>query len=233
MVQSGGPLGIHQTMKQENAAVDATLKPGQNLVLVQPMVRQEPLHTPQGFHETLALNGVVVNKLQRQPPRGPALAVPHITRKPNKFLRVAEKLHRLEPFFPQRMGQRILGMGELLPLVQETPRRVQLEQGPKLRAQIKKNGGFQLEEFQGPNRPIKKKGRLGNLIQQLAAQFSQQAQGAHLEQGQQQGRRLERVLNSLTSAERRKTELNQATPKGAISPVAACRCKKSTPSSTF
>ncbi|CBJ41953.1 signal recognition particle protein [Ralstonia solanacearum] len=216
IVDTAGRLGIDEAMMQEIAALHAALKPAETLFVVDAMLGQDAVNTAKAFNDTLPLTGVVLTKLDGDARGGAALSVRHITGKPIKFVGVAEKLDGLEPFYPDRMAQRILGMGDILALVEEAQRGVDMEQAQKLAAKIKKTGGFDLEDFKAQIGQMKKMGGLGSLIDKLPAQFAQQAQGANMDQADKQVRRMEGIINSMTPAERAKPELIKASRKRRI-----------------
>ena len=216
IVDTAGRLGIDEAMMQEIAALHAALKPAETLFVVDAMLGQDAVNTAKAFNDTLPLTGVVLTKLDGDARGGAALSVRHITGKPIKFVGVAEKLDGLEPFYPDRMAQRILGMGDILALVEEAQRGVDMEEAQKLAAKIKKTGGFDLEDFKAQIGQMKKMGGLGSLIDKLPAQMAQQAQGANMDQAEKQVRRMEGIINSMTAAERAKPELIKASRKRRI-----------------
>ncbi|WER45526.1 signal recognition particle protein [Cupriavidus sp. WKF15] len=216
IVDTAGRLGIDEAMMQEIAALHAELKPAETLFVVDAMLGQDAVNTAKAFNDTLPLTGVVLTKLDGDARGGAALSVRHITGRPIKFVGVGEKLDGLEPFYPDRMAQRILGMGDILALVEEAQRGVDMDAAEKLAKKIKKTGGFDLEDFKAQIGQMKKMGGLGSLVDKLPAQFAQQAQGANMDQAEKQVRRMEGIINSMTAAERAKPELIKASRKRRI-----------------
>ncbi|WP_454723114.1 MULTISPECIES: signal recognition particle protein [Cupriavidus] len=216
IVDTAGRLGIDEAMMQEIAALHAELKPAETLFVVDAMLGQDAVNTARAFHDALPLTGVVLTKLDGDARGGAALSVRHITGRPIKFVGVGEKLDGLEPFYPDRMAQRILGMGDILALVEEAQRGVDMEAAEKLAKKIKKTGGFDLEDFKTQIGQMKKMGGLGSLVDKLPAQFAQQAQGANMDVAEKQVRRMEGIINSMTAAERAKPELIKASRKRRI-----------------
>ncbi len=216
IVDTAGRLGIDELMMQEIAALHAELKPAETLFVVDAMLGQDAVNTAKAFNDALPLTGVVLTKLDGDARGGAALSVRHITGRPIKFVGVGEKLDGLEPFYPDRMAQRILGMGDILALVEEAQRGVDMEAAEKLAKKIKKTGGFDLEDFKAQIGQMKKMGGLGSLVDKLPAQFAQQAQGANMDQAEKQVRRMEGIINSMTAAERAKPELIKASRKRRI-----------------
>ncbi|SOY51265.1 signal recognition particle protein [Cupriavidus taiwanensis] len=216
IVDTAGRLGIDEAMMQEIAALHAELKPAETLFVVDAMLGQDAVNTAKAFNDTLPLTGVVLTKLDGDARGGAALSVRHITGRPIKFVGVGEKLDGLEPFYPDRMAQRILGMGDILALVEEAQRGVDMEAAEKLAKKIKKTGDFDLEDFKAQIGQMKKMGGLGSLVDKLPAQFAQQAQGANMDQAEKQVARMEGIINSMTPAERAKPELIKASRKRRI-----------------
>ncbi|PLQ01287.1 signal recognition particle protein [Cupriavidus pauculus] len=216
IVDTAGRLGIDEAMMQEIAALHTELKPAETLFVVDAMLGQDAVNTAKAFNDALPLTGVVLTKLDGDARGGAALSVRHITGRPIKFVGVGEKLDGLEPFYADRMAQRILGMGDILALVEEAQRGVDMDAAEKLAKKIKKTGGFDLEDFKAQIGQMKKMGGLGSLVDKLPAQFAQQAQGANMDQAEKQVRRMEGIINSMTAAERAKPELIKASRKRRI-----------------
>ncbi|MGO4328905.1 signal recognition particle protein [Cupriavidus sp. 2TAF22] len=216
IVDTAGRLGIDEVMMQEITALHAELKPAETLFVVDAMLGQDAVNTARAFHDALPLTGVVLTKLDGDARGGAALSVRHITGRPIKFVGVGEKLDGLEPFYPDRMAQRILGMGDILALVEEAQRGVDMEAAEKLAKKIKKTGDFDLEDFKAQIGQMRKMGGLGSLVDKLPAQFAQQAQGANMDVAEKQVRRMEGIINSMTAAERAKPDLIKASRKRRI-----------------
>src|SRR5689334_14383230 len=216
IVDTAGRLGIDEAMMQEIATLHAELKPAETLFVVDAMLGQDAVNTAKAFNDALPLTGVVLTKLDGDARGGAALSVRHITGRPIKFVGVAEKLDGLEPFYPDRMAQRILGMGDILALVEEAQRGVDMEAAEKLAKKIKKTGGFDLNDFRAQISQMKNMGGLSSLMDKLPAQFQQAAAGADMGQAEKQMRRMEGIINSMTPQERAKPELIKATRKRRI-----------------
>jgi signal recognition particle subunit SRP54 len=145
---------------------------------------------------------------------GAALSVRQITGKPIKFAGVGEKLNGIEPFHPDRMASRILGMGDVLSLVEEAQRTVDRAQAEKLAKKVKSGKGFDLEDFKIQIGEMRKMGGVSSLMEKLPAQFAQAAQGAQMDESTV--RRIEGIINSMTPQERAKPELLKASRKRRI-----------------
>nr|WP_057926835.1 signal recognition particle protein [Burkholderia ambifaria] len=216
IVDTAGRLGIDEVMMQEIAALHDTLKPAETLFVVDAMLGQDAVNTAKAFNDTLPLTGVVLTKLDGDSRGGAALSVRHVTGKPIKFVGVAEKLDGLEVFHPDRMANRILGMGDILALVEEAQRGVDVQAAQKLADKVKKGGDFDLNDFRAQISQMKNMGGLSSLMDKLPAQFQQAAAGADMGQAEKQIRRMEGIISSMTPAERAKPEIIKATRKRRI-----------------
>ena len=216
IVDTAGRLGIDEAMMQEIAALHGALKPAETLFVVDAMLGQDAVNTAKAFNDALPLTGVVLTKLDGDSRGGAALSVRHITGKPIKFVGVAEKLDGLEIFYPDRMANRILGMGDILALVEEAQRNVDVKAAQKLADKVKKGGDFDLNDFRAQLSQMKNMGGLSTLMDKLPAQFQQAAAGADMSQAEKQMRRMEGIINSMTPRERAKPELIKATRKRRI-----------------
>lgn len=216
IVDTAGRLGIDEAMMQEIAALNGALKPAETLFVVDAMLGQDAVNTAKAFNDALPLTGVVLTKLDGDSRGGAALSVRHITGKPIKFVGVAEKLDGLEVFHPDRMANRILGMGDILALVEEAQRGVDVQAAQKLADKVKKGGDFDLNDFRAQISQMKNMGGLSSLMDKLPAQFQQAAAGADMSQAEKQIRRMEGIIRSMTPAERAKPEIIKATRKRRI-----------------
>ncbi|MFM0052089.1 signal recognition particle protein [Caballeronia grimmiae] len=216
IVDTAGRLGIDEAMMNEISELHALLKPAETLFVVDAMLGQDAVNTAKAFNDALPLTGVVLTKLDGDSRGGAALSVRHVTGKPIKFVGVAEKLDGLEVFHPDRMANRILGMGDILALVEEAQRGVDTAAAQKLADKVKKGGDFDLNDFKAQLSQMKKMGGLSSLMDKLPAQFQQAAQGADMNNAEKQMRRMEGIINSMTLQERAKPELIKAARKRRI-----------------
>ncbi|BCQ24228.1 signal recognition particle protein [Caballeronia sp. NK8] len=216
IVDTAGRLGIDEAMMNEISELHALLKPAETLFVVDAMLGQDAVNTAKAFNDALPLTGVVLTKLDGDSRGGAALSVRHVTGKPIKFVGVAEKLDGLEVFHPDRMANRILGMGDILALVEEAQRGVDSQAAQKLADKVKKGGDFDLNDFKAQLSQMKKMGGLSSLMDKLPAQFQQAAQGADMNNAEKQMRRMEGIINSMTIQERAKPELIKAARKRRI-----------------
>lgn len=216
LVDTAGRLGIDEVMMQEISALHAELKPIETLFVVDAMLGQDAVNTARAFNDALPLTGVVLTKLDGDSRGGAALSVRHITGKPIKFVGVGEKLDGLEVFHADRMANRILGMGDILALVEEAQRGVDVQAAQKLADKVKKGGDFDLNDFKAQIGQMKKMGGLSSLMDKLPAQFQAAASQTNMDQAEKQVRRMEGIINSMTPAERAKPELIKASRKRRI-----------------
>jgi len=216
IVDTAGRLGIDEAMMKEISELHAILKPAETLFVVDAMLGQDAVNTAKAFSDALPLTGVVLTKLDGDSRGGAALSVRHVTGKPIKFVGVAEKLNGLEVFHPDRMANRILGMGDILALVEEAQKGVDGAAAQKLADKVKKGGDFDLNDFRAQLTQMKKMGGLSSLMDKLPAQFQQAAAGANMGMAEQQMRRMEGIINSMTLLERAKPDLIKAQRKRRI-----------------
>jgi signal recognition particle subunit SRP54 len=216
IIDTAGRLGIDEAMMQEISALHKAVKPIETLFVVDAMLGQDAINTARAFNEALPLTGIVLTKLDGDARGGAALSVRHITGKPIKFAGVAEKLDGLEAFDPQRMANRILGMGDIIALVEEARKGVDIEAAQDLAQKIKGGGKFDLNDFKSQLSQMKKMGGLSSMMDKLPAQFQQAANGANMDQAEKQVRRMEGIINAMTPAERSKPELIKASRKRRI-----------------
>ncbi|VCU69494.1 Signal recognition particle protein [Pigmentiphaga humi] len=216
IVDTAGRLGIDEVLMNEIRALHALLNPIETLFVVDAMLGQDAVNVAKAFNDALPLTGVVLTKLDGDARGGAALSVRQITGKPLKFVGVSEKLAGLEPFHPERMAQRVLGMGDILSLVEEAQRAIDVDEAQKLAAKLKSGDRFDLNDFRSQIAQMKNLGDMGSLLEKLPAQFSQAASQIDGKQANKQVRRMEGILNAMTELERSKPELIKASRKRRI-----------------
>jgi signal recognition particle subunit SRP54 len=215
IVDTAGRLAIDVAMMEEIRALHAALKPIETLFVVDAMQGQDAVNVARAFSEALPLTGVVLTKLDGDARGGAALSVRHVTGKPIKFAGVGEKLTGLEPFHPERMASRILGMGDVLTLIEDVQKNVDRKQAEKLAHKVKSGKGFDLEDFKQQIVQMKKMGGVSALMDKLPGNLAAMAQGAP-QVDDQAVRRIEGIINSMTYKERAKPELIKASRKRRI-----------------
>jgi signal recognition particle subunit SRP54 len=216
IIDTAGRLAIDEAMMQEIAAVHAAVKPIETLFVVDAMVGQDAINTAKAFNEALPLTGVILTKLDGDSRGGAALSVRHVTGKPIKFAGVSEKLDGLEAFDPARMANRVLGMGDILALVEEARKGVDMQAAADMANKIKSGGKFDMNDFKAQLTQMKKMGGMSGLLDKLPAQFQQAAAGANMDQAEKQVRRMCGIIDSMTPQERAKPELIKANRKRRI-----------------
>lgn len=214
IVDTAGRLSVDETMMQEIAALHQAVGPAETLFVVDAMQGQDAVNTAAAFREAVPLTGVVLTKLDGDARGGAALSVRWVTQVPIKFAGVSEKPDGLEVFHPERMASRVLGMGDVLSLIEDAQRTVDAEKAHELAKKIKTGKGFTLEDFKDQIGQMKKMGTMQNLLEKLPAEFAQAAQSAPLEDRKID--RMEGIINSMTPAERRKPEIIKASRKRRI-----------------
>ncbi len=215
IVDTAGRLAIDEAMMQEIAALHAALEPAETLFVVDAMQGQDAVNVSKVFNERLPLTGVMLTKLDGDARGGAALSVRQVTGKPIKFIGTGEKLSGLEPFHPERMASRILGMGDILSLVEEAHKQVDVEEAKQLAEKLKKGKGFDFEDFKAQIQQMNKMGGLSALVDKLPAQLAGGVDPAQLTDGKQM-RRIEGIINSMTRGERARPEIIKASRKRRI-----------------
>jgi signal recognition particle subunit SRP54 len=216
LVDTAGRLGIDAEMMAEIRALHETLKPIETLFVVDAMQGQDAVNTARAFGETLPLTGIVLTKLDGDSRGGAALSVRHVTGQPIKFAGVGEKLDGLDVFHPDRMAQRILGMGDIVALVEEAQKGIDQAAAEKLAAKIKSGNRFDLSDFLSQLEQMGKMGGLSSLVDKLPSQFKQAAAGADMNKAEREMRRMRGIIQSMTLKERAKPELLKASRKRRI-----------------
>ncbi|MBI4938255.1 MAG: signal recognition particle protein [Nitrosomonadales bacterium] len=214
IVDTAGRLAIDAAMMEEIRQLHTALKPIETLFVVDAMTGQDAVNTAKAFGEALPLTGVILTKLDGDARGGAALSVRHVTGKPIKFVGVSEKLSGLEAFHPERMASRILGMGDVLSLIEEAQRDVDHAEAEKLAKKIKSGKGFDLDDFKMQIVQMRKMGGVSALMDKLPAQLSQAAAGSKVDD--KQISRIEGIINSMTPQERAQPELIKASRKRRI-----------------
>ncbi len=214
LVDTAGRLAIDEPMMREIAELHAGLKPVETLFVVDSMQGQDSVKVAKAFGDALPLTGIVLTKLDGDARGGSALSVRQVTGKPIKFAGVSEKPDGLELFHPERMASRILGMGDVLSLVEEARKSVDVEEAKKFAEKVKKGKGFDLEDFKQQIGQMRKMGGVSALVDKLPAQLAQGLQSSQMDE--KQLRRVEGIINSMTPAERMRPEILKASRKRRI-----------------
>ncbi len=214
IVDTAGRLAINAAMMEEIQQLHVVLNPIETLFVVDAMTGQDAVNTAKAFGEALPLSGIILTKLDGDARGGAALSVRHITGKPIKFVGVSEKLNGLEAFHPERMASRVLGMGDVLSLIEDVHREIDQAEAEKLAKKIKSGHGFDLNDFKMQIVQMRKMGGMSALMDKLPAQLGQAAASAKMDD--RAVNRTEGIINSMTMQERSHPELIKASRKRRI-----------------
>ena len=215
LVDTAGRLAIDEALMAEIRALHAAVKPVETLLVVDAMQGQDAVNTAKAFKDALPLTGIVLTKLDGDSRGGAALSVRQVTGAPIKFAGVSEKIDGLEVFDAERHAGRVLGMGDIVALVEEVQKGVDLASAQKLAEKVK-SGGFDLDDFREQITQMKKMGGLSGLLDKLPSQIAAKAQGADMDRAERDVRRMEGIICAMTPLERRKPELIKASRKRRI-----------------
>ncbi len=211
IIDTAGRLAIDEAMMREIAQLHGATNPIETLFVVDAMQGQDAVNTAKAFAAALPLTGIVLTKLDGDARGGAALSVRSVTGAPIKFVGVSEKISGLEVFHPDRMASRILGMGDVLTLIEDVHRQVDVEEAQKLAKKVRSGRGFDLEDFKAQIGQMRKMGGMQGLLDKLPAELARAAQGSQVDD--KLIRRQEAIINSMTPAERAKPELLKASRK--------------------
>jgi len=215
IVDTAGRLAIDQDMMAEIAELHRVTQPAETLFVVDAMSGQDAATTAKAFGEALPLTGVILTKVDADTRGGAALSVRAITGKPIKFLGVGERTAALDPFHPDRLASRILGMGDVLSLIEEAEQKVDKEKAAKLARKVKKGGKFDLEDFRDQLQQMNNMGGITSMLDKLPG-MGNIAQLAQQKLDVKMFARMEALINSMTPKERRNPELIQGSRKRRI-----------------
>jgi signal recognition particle subunit SRP54 len=216
LVDTAGRLAVDDEMMAEIRRLHAVLKPIETLFVVDAMLGQDAVNTAKAFNEALPLTGVVLTKLDGDARGGAALSVRHVTGKPIKFAGVGEKLSGLEAFHPERMASRILGMGDVLSLIEEAKKGLDEEKAVAFARKLKAGKGFDLNDFKEQIAQMRNMGGLSAMMEKMPAQIAQLAGQLPAGAENKMVGRVEGIINSMTPAERARPELLKASRKRRI-----------------
>ena len=215
IVDTAGRLAIDQDMMAEIAELHRALNPVETLFVVDAMTGQDAANTAKAFGETLPLTGVILTKVDADTRGGAALSVRSVTGKPIKFLGVGEKTAALDPFHPDRLASRILGMGDMMSLIEEAEQKVDRKKAERLARKVKKGQKFDLEDFRDQLQQMNNMGGITNMLDKLPG-MGNMAQMAQQNLDMSMFARMEAMINSMTPKERRNPEIIQGSRKRRI-----------------
>jgi len=215
LLDTAGRLHVDEAMMSEIRRLHEAVQPVETLFVVDAMTGQDAANTARAFDEALPLTGVVLTKVDGDARGGAALSIRHITGKPIKFLGVGEKTDALQPFHPERIASRILGMGDVLSLVEEAQQKIDQQEARKIADKLKKGKGFDLEDFLGQIQQMKKLGGMAGLMDKLPG-MHQLPDSVREQVNDKQVARLEAIILSMTPEERRRPEIIKGSRKRRI-----------------
>jgi signal recognition particle subunit SRP54 len=214
-VDTAGRLAIDEAMMDEIKALHAVANPVETLFVVDAMTGQDAANTAKAFDEALPLTGVILTKTDGDARGGAALSVRHITGKPIKFLGIGEKVDGLEPFYPDRVASRILGMGDVLSLIEDVEKKVDKEKAQKLAKKIKKGERFDLQDFKEQLEQMRNMGGIANLMDKMPG-MGGMAKPNVAAAGDKNFIQMEAIINSMTPRERRNPDILNGSRKRRI-----------------
>ena len=216
LIDTAGRLAIDDVLMREIQSIHQAVNPVETLFVVDAMQGQDAINTAKAFGDALPLTGIVLTKTDGDARGGAALSVRHVTGVPIKFSGVSEKIDGLEAFDAERHANRVLGMGDILALVEQVTANVDMEAAQKLASKVKGGGGFDLQDFLEQIQQMKNMGGLSNLIDKLPAEMAAKAGQADMGRAEKEVRRKEGIICSMTPKERRNPALIKATRKRRI-----------------
>jgi signal recognition particle subunit SRP54 len=225
-VDTAGRTTVDTAMMQEIAALHAQLNPIETLFVVDAMQGQDAVNTAKAFNDVLPLTGVVLTKLDGDSRGGAALSVREVTGKPIKYIGISEKMNGIQAFHPERMASRILGMGDIVTLVEDVKKSVDEEAAQELMGKFKAGKGFDLNDFLMQMQQMKKMGGINGLLDKLPQQMQQATQGMDMNAAEKDIKRMEAIILSMTPLERSKPELLKASRKRRIAAGAGVQVQK-------
>ena len=215
-VDTAGRLAIDEAMMKEIAELHAAVDPIETLFVVDAMLGQDAINTAKAFSDALPLTGIILTKLDGDARGGAALSVRHVTGRPIKYAGVGEKLTGIEAFHPERMASRILGMGDVLSLIEDAKKGIDEQQAVEFAKKLKSGKSFDLNDFKNQMSQMRKMGGITSMLDKLPAQFAQAASQMQGGVEDKAVRRIEGIINSMTPLERSKPELLKASRKRRI-----------------
>ncbi|MEJ7137309.1 signal recognition particle protein [Amphibiibacter pelophylacis] len=216
IVDTAGRLAIDEALMAEIRDLHAAVRPTETLFVVDAMQGQDAMNTARAFKDVLPLTGIVLTKLDGDSRGGAALSVQQVTQTPIKFAGVSEKIDGLEAFDPDRHAGRVLGMGDIVSLVESVQQNVDVAAAQKLAAKVKSGESFDLNDFLSQLGQMKNMGGLSSLMDKLPAQLASKAGNLDMDKAERDVRRMEAVILSMTPLERTKPDLIKASRKRRI-----------------
>ena len=215
IVDTAGRLQIDEELMEELVRVKKAIKPHEILLVVDALTGQDAVNAAEGFNEKLGIDGIVMTKMDGDSRGGAALSAKKVTGKPVKFIGMGEKFDALEPFHPERMASRILGMGDMLSLIEKAQESYDEEKAAKLEKKLRKNE-FTLEDFLDQMGEVQKMGGIGKMLEMLPGMNSKSVSDDEIEKSDKEFRQMEAIICSMTLEERRNPSLLNASRRKRI-----------------
>jgi signal recognition particle subunit SRP54 len=215
IIDTAGRLHVDSEMMSEIKQIHAVANPVETLFVIDAMIGQDAVNTAKAFNESLPLTGIILTKVDGDARGGAALSVRQITGKPIKFLGIGEKTDALEPFHPERIASRILGMGDVLSLIEDVERKVDKKKAEKLAQKVVKGKRFDLEDLRDQLQQMKNLGGMAGMMDKLPG-MGNMVQMAQQNQASSQFDRMECIINSMTPKERKNPDLLNGSRKRRI-----------------
>ncbi|SSY70824.1 signal recognition particle protein [Alysiella crassa] len=216
MVDTAGRLAIDAEMMVEIRAIHTALNPVETLFVVDAMLGQDAVNTAQAFNEALPLTGVVLTKMDGDSRGGAALSVRQITGKPIKFIGVGEKINGLEPFHPERIASRILGMGDVMTLLEDVQKGIDEEVAKEMAQKLNKGKSFDLNDFKAQIQQMRNMGGFENLLSKMPGELGELSKKIPEGTAEKAMGHVEAIINSMTPKERANPALLKASRKRRI-----------------
>ena len=216
IVDTAGRLQIDEELMEELVRVKKAIKPHEILLVVDALTGQDAVNAAEGFNEKLGIDGIIMTKMDGDSRGGAALSAKKVTGKPVKFIGVGEKFDALEPFHPERMASRILGMGDMLSLIEKAQESYDEEKAAKLEKKLRKNE-FTLEDFLDQMGEVQKMGGIGKMLEMMPGMKSKSVSDDDIEKSEKEFRQMEAIIYSMTLEERRNPSLLNASRRKRIS----------------
>ena len=216
MVDTAGRLAIDEEMMNEIKAIHAAVNPVETLFVVDAMLGQDAVNTAQAFNEALPLTGVILTKMDGDSRGGAALSVRQVTGKPIKFLGIGEKINGLEPFYPDRVAGRILGMGDVVTLIEDVQKGIDEEVAAEMAKKLHRGKGFDLNDFKAQIQQMRNMGGLESLLSKMPGELGQAAKQIPEGTAEKAMGHVEAIINSMTPKERAHPEIIKASRKKRI-----------------
>ena len=215
IIDTAGRLQIDESLMEELASMKSAVRPHEILLVVDALTGQDAVNAADGFNQKLGIDGIIMTKMDGDSRGGAALSAKKVTGKPIKFLGTGEKSDALEPFHPERLASRILGMGDMLSLIEKAEQAYDEEQAEKLERKIRKDQ-FTLEDFLEQMGQVRKMGGLAKIMDMLPGMGGAKISEADIEKGEKEFRTMEAIIRSMTVAERKNPGLLNASRRKRI-----------------